>query len=218
MSMPRAIFFDWDGTLVDSYGFLEAAHNHVRAVFDLKPLEPNAFRDYFGKPRDVIYRAFYGARGEEAKIHFGDFVTRNRHLLKALPGAGALLDAVFSMGIPMGLVSNKAPDFLNGEIRNFAWEKYFVSTVGGGEAAADKPSAAPLRLALQRASLQIHFDDIWFVGDTDIDAKCAHEAGCKFIFINPDDHPPAWVSELEPYLTVKNCQALKEHLVSCHQK
>ncbi|HRQ62224.1 MAG TPA: hypothetical protein PLO23_12085 [Alphaproteobacteria bacterium] len=68
MSYPAAVFFDWDGTLVDSYGVLEAAHNHTRKALGFDPLPEGAFASYFGKPRDLRTahhgdRSFFGATG-----------------------------------------------------------------------------------------------------------------------------------------------------------
>jgi len=40
-----SIFFDWDGTLVNSLGVIVKAHNHVRVAFGLEPWE---MIDYFG--------------------------------------------------------------------------------------------------------------------------------------------------------------------------
>ena len=35
LSEPKAIIFDWDGTLVDTLPGLLTAHNHVRALYGL---------------------------------------------------------------------------------------------------------------------------------------------------------------------------------------
>jgi phosphoglycolate phosphatase len=37
-TVPRAVIFDFDGTLADSYGAITASVNHVRAANALPPL------------------------------------------------------------------------------------------------------------------------------------------------------------------------------------
>lgn len=181
---PGAVFFDWDGTLADSFAFLHGAHNHVCGVLGRPSFSLQVFEGYFGQPRDKLYREIYGEKMEEARAHFERYVLAN-HLsgLKPAEGAEALLRTLRGMEIPCGVVSNKKRSLIEAEIANFGWEDFFVSVVGAGEAEADKPSPAPLLLAVERSSLTVPMSDIWFVGDTDNDLICAEQAGCVPVLI-----------------------------------
>ncbi|MCC6597423.1 MAG: HAD family hydrolase [Alphaproteobacteria bacterium] len=185
---PHAVFFDWDGTLADSFLFLHSAHNHVckalgRPAFDLK-----AFEGYFGQPREKLYKELYGEKMEEARTHFEHYVLNN-HLagLKPAHGAEDLLKTLYDRRIPCGVVSNKKRNLIEAEIKNFGWDDFFISIVGAGEAEADKPSPAPLLLAVERANLMnIPMKNMWFVGDTDNDLLCAIGAECVTVLIERD--------------------------------
>lgn len=215
-SKPAAIFFDWDGTLVDSFSFLEAAHNHVLAQYDLPIFEKGGFEQYFGKPREEIYPALYGDKADEARGVFEGFVRDNhKRLLEPMVGAFKCLEAVHDAGIPMGVVSNKLPDFVNAEIDHFGWRPFFKSSVGAREAAQDKPSAAPLILGLERSEISVDMADVWYVGDTHIDQKCAVAAGATFVFIDHDDVGRADGMETAPDITLKNCQDLADLVLQC---
>lgn len=184
LAKPEAVFFDWDGTLVDSFRFLHAAHNHVRGILGIEPFSLDVFEGYFGQPREKLYRELYGEYIEDAKTHFEAYVRAN-HLegLKPTEGAQALLEALHQMAVPCGVVTNKKADLVAAEIQNFGWDKFFKSVVGAAEAEADKPSPAPLHLAVERAVLSCDMKNIWFVGDTDNDLACARDAGAVPVFI-----------------------------------
>lgn len=181
----KAVFFDWDGTLVDSFLFLYRAHNHTCSLLGRDNFSVKDFRGYFGQPREKLYTQLYGEHKEEAKKHFEAYVLANHtQELKAIEGSVGILKWFSKNGIPCGVVTNKKATLVRAEIEAFGWERYFCSVVGAGEAAHDKPSDAPLRLAIERAGLvDTDHSDIWFVGDTNNDLRCANTAGCPTVFI-----------------------------------
>ncbi len=81
--LPYAIFWDWDGTLVDSYSFLNDAHNHTLRTLGFEPFKGDEYKEYFGKPRETLYPAIYKDKCEQAKDVFQSYVTENSH--KILP-------------------------------------------------------------------------------------------------------------------------------------
>lgn len=183
----KAVFFDWDGTLVDSFAFLHRAHNHVRSVFGMEPFSLEVFDGYFGQPREKLYTDIYGDKREEAKTHFEAFVkAHHANDLKPIEGAEKILEWFDEMDIPCGVVTNKKSSLVKAEIEVFGWSKYFVSVVGAGEAEADKPSHAPLKLAVERAALgpDVTPENILFVGDTDNDLACANKFGAPTVLLS----------------------------------
>jgi phosphoglycolate phosphatase-like HAD superfamily hydrolase len=211
---PTGIFFDWDGTLVDSFSFLEAGHNHVLAQYGMPLFEKGGFTEYFGKPRDYIYPAIYGERAADAREKFGAFVVENhRTLLKVMPDAELLLQTIVDMGIVCGVASNKAPEFVNAEIDHFGLRKYFSSVVGAREASEDKPSSAPLFLVMERAGLSAPMETVWYVGDTENDQLCANNAGAQFIYIEHGDVIVGCDEKEKIALRVKNCRELSDFLL-----
>ncbi|HBR69556.1 MAG TPA: HAD family hydrolase [Rhodospirillaceae bacterium] len=208
LALPKAVFFDWDGTLADSFLFLRGAHSHVRNALGLSDLTAEQFDGYFGMPREVLYREIYGDEMELAKQIFEAYVRENHTQLEPLPGAGELLTAVAGHGITMGAVSNKKGDFIRDEIAHFGWQGHFASVVGAGEAARDKPAPDPLLLAIERASLKLPLADIWYVGDTETDLRCSQEAGCVSVFIQHKESDKALIEAYKPALVVRNCHEL----------
>lgn len=217
--MPKAIFFDWDGTLVDSFAFLEAAHNHVLQTYDRAPFSPGAFKEYFGKPREEIYPALYADKADEARGKFEAYVKENNtKTLKPMDGAEELLQTLENLNITMGVVSNKLPEFINAEIDHFGWRKYFASSVGAKEAANDKPSPDPLLLGIERANIEPNMHQIWYVGDTEIDQGCAKAAQSFFIFIQSYDQLTPPTLSANEGLIVKNCTEFADLLLQYTKK
>lgn len=183
---PHGIFFDWDGTLVDSFAFLTKAHNAVKAEMGLPLFAGDEFLRYFGVPRDKLFLDIYGEHAEKAKDAFADYYNAN-HLkeMVIMEGVVEMLDTIASLGIPMGVVSNKRGDFLRAEVEYLGWKKYFGNAVvGAGDAPADKPNPAPLVLGVSKYG-NMEIGGIWYVGDTHIDVECARAAGCSCILVAP---------------------------------
>ncbi len=220
LDQPKAVFFDWDGTLVDSFAFLHAAHNHTRAQFGMEPFELEVFEGYFGQPREKLYAEIYGPENiEAAKGHFEAFVYANHaDGVKPIDGSADILKTLKQLGIPCGVVTNKKQELVSAEIKNFGWQDHFVSVVGAGEAEADKPSPAPLLLAIERADLNLPANDIWYVGDTDNDLVCSNEAGVKTILIAPQPQTADLLANHKVDLHKNNCSEFAEFLLQYEVK
>lgn len=214
LKKPAAMFFDWDGTLVDSFSFLEAAHNHVLEGYGMQVFEKGGFIQYFGKPREEIYPAVYGEKADDARGKFEQFVIDNhKTMLDPMDDTEMLLKTVHSVGVQAGVVSNKKAEFVNAEVDYFEWRKFFLSVVGAREAANDKPSPEPLFLGIERANIGADMSEIWYVGDTVIDQECARRAGTPFVYINHHDEEQNAVLDNKPDLVVKNCKELADFLL-----
>ena len=210
----KAVFWDWDGTLVDSFSFLHKTHNHVRGQFGMPTFTTEEFENYFGKPREKLYRDIYGVDNiEQAKEHFEAFVLAHHHEIQPMNGAQKLLQTFYDIKLPMAVVTNKKGPLVEKEIKNHGWGHYFVTTVGAGEAEEDKPSPAPLLLAIEKSGLDIGSHEVLFVGDTENDVLCAHEAGSKIAFIEEDLEKHAIAKEYDALLMFRNCDEFTDFLL-----
>ncbi len=175
---PRAILFDWDNTLVDSWATIHEALNLVMAAMG-KPLW--TIEETRRRVRLSLRESFpvhFGARWEEARqIYLDHFRAIHLDRLASLPDRGELLRGLAAEGIFLGIVSNKTGALLRLEAERLGWSGFFGSLVGAGDAVVDKPDAAPVRLALAPSGVAAG-EAVWFVGDTGVDMECAHNSGC----------------------------------------
>ncbi len=211
---PDAVFWDWDGTLVDSYGFLNDAHSHTLMALGFKPFKDGEYKQYFGKPRETLYPAIYKDKCEEAKEIFGKYVVENSHKIPIIPDGKIVLEYFHAQNIPMGIVSNKKAELITLEVAHLGWQKYFPTIVGAGDAEADKPSPTPLLLALGRADIDPKTSNVWYIGDTENDLACAQSAGCESLFLTGHDDTQALLQKYAPIITFENYSQLKEILVA----
>lgn len=184
LQKPDAIFFDWDGTLVDSLPALNEYYNHVLNAFSKPPITIEQAKSNIRRSAREVFPEVFGNQAEEALAVFYDFVTK-KHLehLEAFADSHSFMDELSTLDIQLGIVSNKKHSFLLKEITHLGWDKYFVSNIGAGEAAKDKPEPDPLLLAASKIGLSPDTHEIWYVGDTETDMMAAVAAGFQPIFI-----------------------------------
>ena len=130
----KAAFFDFDGTLADTFDCLEQTHQRVMEKLGVpSPKKAGWFHDYFGKERTFIYNSLYGAdKAEEARAIFTDYVrNHSADLVRPLEGAEDILKFLQAHGIPMTIVTNKAYDIVIKEIEAFGWNHYFPRPLSG---------------------------------------------------------------------------------------
>jgi phosphoglycolate phosphatase len=178
IARPRAILFDWDNTLVDSWATIHEALNAVMVAME-KPLW--SLQETRARVRLSLRESFplhFGDRWEEARqIYLDEFRAIHLERLSPLPGRSELLQKLAGEGIFLGVVSNKTGALLRCEAERIGWSTLFGSIVGAGDATADKPDPAPVALALQPSGIP-GGEAVWFVGDTGVDMACARNSGC----------------------------------------
>ena len=175
---PRAILFDWDNTLVDSWATIHEALNICMAAMGKPAWALSETRERVRLSLRESFPIHFGERWEEARqIYLDSFRSIHLERLAALPGRGELLRSLAAEGIFLGVVSNKTGSLLRLEAKQIGWSAYFGNVVGAGDASADKPDAAPVRLALASSGIEPGAA-VWFVGDTGVDMECAGNSGC----------------------------------------
>src|SRR5947209_6091206 len=205
---PRAIIFDWDNTLVDSWPTIHAALNTTLTTMGHAPwtLEESKERVRLSL-RDSFPRLF-GNRWEEARrVYLDAFLAIHLERLTVLPGILELLEHLAAGGFHLAVVSNKTGPILRREAEHLGWTRYFRHLVGATDAAADKPDIAPVLMALNGAPVRAG-PEVWFIGDTAVDMQCALNSGCVPVLLGPSDPASAEFSEFEPALAFDDSAAL----------
>ena len=125
---PRAILFDWDNTLVDSWVTIHEALNITMAAMD-KPLW--SIEQTKERVRLSLRESFprhFGERWEEARrIYLDKFSAIHLDRLAALPGRGELLEGLAGEGIYMGVVSNTTGALIRHEAVEMVSWKWVVA-------------------------------------------------------------------------------------------
>jgi phosphoglycolate phosphatase len=183
---PSLLLYDWDNTLVDGWAGIAGALNAAFVAFD-KPLW--TVQDTKNRVRVSLKESFplmFGDRWEQAReIFYAAFNEKHLEYVQPMPGAADALMAAAAW--PQGVVSNKAGDFLRKEVTHLGWDRHFGTVIGAGDASADKPSPAPIFMALDRMGRKAD-PTVWYLGDTALDMVAAKAAGITAVLVGDASH------------------------------
>lgn len=189
LTPPRAVVFDWDNTLIDSWTCIQAATNATLKHMGHAEWTMEETRARVAKSLRDSFPVLFGDRWEEARDHFyATFRAIHLDYLQPLPCSAEMLAELQAHGLWLAVVSNKNGGFLRREAEQLGWSRYFGRLVGATDAAADKPSPAPVAMALEGSGIAPG-PEVWFVGDAAIDMECALNSGCTPVLVRPE--PPA---------------------------
>jgi phosphoglycolate phosphatase len=181
MTAPRAIIWDWDGTLADGWPAVTAAVNQAFAAFGMPHWSEAETRARARRSLRESFPPIFGADWRRAAAIFQQ-AHLETHLTHLAPMPGAQLALAVSADLPQAVVSNKDGAPLRRECEQLGWTGHFRAVLGAGDAEADKPHPAPFALALA-AIAEPPGPDVWYVGDTAIDIEGARAAGLRAILV-----------------------------------
>ncbi|HYH06746.1 MAG TPA: HAD hydrolase-like protein [Thermoanaerobaculia bacterium] len=174
----RAVLFDLDGTLVDSYTALTEAVNHARRTHGLHELSSVRIREFVGDGVErLLQRAF--ERPDISTSIIDAFETRYDEVCceesKVLADVDATLDKLHELGIAMAVCTNKPTVFSKKILDFLGLSRYFAAIIGPDVAGARKPDAKHLQVTLD--AVQCAREEALFVGDMPIDVRAARNSG-----------------------------------------
>ncbi|MFV9875189.1 MAG: HAD family hydrolase [Rickettsiales endosymbiont of Dermacentor nuttalli] len=176
---PKAILFDWDNTLADTWILLKQASEHMLEQMDIIPTPEITNKLYTHKSMRELLPEIFGVRWQEAAhIYQAAYRKLRENNLSLLPLAKEVL--LFLQNNPqihVGIVSNKVGTSLREEVSLLELNHFFTKLIGSQDTTEDKPSVMPVLAALEGSNIEIG-QDVWFIGDSIIDIQCAHNANC----------------------------------------
>jgi HAD superfamily hydrolase (TIGR01509 family) len=204
----RAVLFDWDGTLLNSYAADVRAYLSMFRALEIKWTErevnlhysPNWYR---------VYRA--------ALLPRSKWIEANRLWARAyklerpplLPGARHVLRRL-AAEFDLGIVTSGNRARVRRQLRGFGLADYFSACVCSEDAAKKKPHPAPLQLALKRLGLPP--EQCVYVGDTAEDMEMARRAGVRAVGVLGPFPTAARIRAAKPEILLDSIRELPRHL------
>ncbi len=204
----RAVLFDWDGTLLNSYEADLRAYLSMFHALGINWTERELALHY--SPNWLrVYRAAELPRSKW--IEADRLWTRAYKLEKPPLLAGArhivrLLARKFELGI---VTSGNRPR-VRRQLREFQLVNYFSACVCSEDASQRKPHPAPLQLALKR--LRRAPEHCVYVGDTAEDIEMARRAGVRAIGVLGPFPTAARLRAAKPAVLLNSVQELPQYL------
>jgi HAD superfamily hydrolase (TIGR01509 family) len=206
----RAVLFDWDGTLVNSYAADSRAYLAMfRAMGIDWGLEELA--RHYSPNWHRVYRAarLPGSKWAEADRLWGlAYARENPQLLPGARRTVQILDRTFQLGI----VTSGNRRRVRRQLREFRLTNYFSACVCNEDAPKRKPHPAPLELALER--LRARPENCVYVGDTAEDIEMARRAGVRPIGVLGPFPTSDRVRAARPDAILRSIRELPAHLRS----
>ncbi|HEX3528440.1 MAG TPA: HAD-IA family hydrolase [Thermoanaerobaculia bacterium] len=184
-SLPAALVFDLDGTLIDSRHDITTAVNRTRGRYDLPPLQLEEVVGMVGEgARLLIERAFpelpADRRDEALVLYLAAYRDVCLDETRPYPGVPEML-AALAERYPLALLSNKGEELSRLILAGLGLDSFFREVLGGDSLPSRKPDPAGLRQLAERLGTPV--DRLLLVGDTRIDAETAQAAGCPFALV-----------------------------------
>ncbi len=178
---PRAVLFDWEGTLVDFQWNLAQAVDHAQNELVSLGLDRASLENHYAllRNKSVVAASAGGvdwrvARDAVDRVYDRyDYDALSRWSLR--PGARSTLQFLGDRQIAAGLVTNIGRRAVERALSKFELETAFRVVVTRDDVSMLKPETEGILAAL--STLGVSPDAALFVGDSTSDARAANKAG-----------------------------------------
>jgi phosphoglycolate phosphatase len=206
----KAVLFDWDGTLLNSFAADERAYRAMFQALGVAFTAEDLARNYHPN----WYRVYRAANIHRSRWDEADRIWRDAYAQenpKLLPTARAVLRNL-ARRFTLGLVTSGSRDRVCIQLENLQVGKHFAVRICAEHASPRKPHPAPLKMALRLAGFSP--EDCVYVGDSAQDIEMARRAGVRSIGI-PGPFPTEHVLRAaRPDLLLDSLKDLPGHLTS----
>jgi phosphoglycolate phosphatase len=191
MTLPKAVIFDLDGTLIDSAPDLCFALNRLLANEGRRELTLKEVIGMIGDGVPKLVERGYKATGDlpepddlsdKVGVFGRDYEINATAHTSLFAGALDVLGALREAGVLIGLCTNKPVQATLEILAEFEVEGFFTSIVGGDTLnGVRKPDPRHLQAVLE--DLNVTADEAVMVGDSANDINVAKNAGVKAIAV-----------------------------------
>jgi 2-phosphoglycolate phosphatase len=172
----RAIIFDLDGTLADTFPLIVSAWNAAISPHTGKTYSDAEVIARFGIPDPaMIRREIAPELGDHAVEVYHQHYQREHEIVKPFDGIAQMLEALHRRAVPLGLMTGKGRRSAKITLQSLGWNDIFGAVVTGEDIEHQKPDPSG-PLAASRM-LNIPPAECAFVGDSPADIGAGKAAG-----------------------------------------
>lgn len=204
------VFFDWDGTLLDSFAADASAYRYMFDALGMNWSMEELKRSYSPNWHHV-YRAAHlpRAKWEEADRLWRRFYQKQVPELQ--PGARSVLQRL-DRRFKLALVSSGSRSRVRKQLRDHNVSAMFLIKVCCEDAPRRKPHPAPLRMALEK--MRARRQASVYIGDAPEDIEMAHRAGVRAIGVLGGSPVPERLRAASPDALIETIRDLPNLLKS----
>jgi len=205
-SSVRGVLFDLDGTLIDSAPDLAAAVDVMRVRRGFSSLPLVHYRPHTGSGARGMLRAAFEVTPEHdgyellKEEFFAEYAGCLMQRTQPFAEVSSLLAQLQGIGMPWGVVTNKAQRFTTPITRSMAIFDSASVVISGDTTAHAKPHPEPLLEAARRLGLPPSV--CVYVGDDERDIRAGKAAGMRTVaarygYLGPEANASAWGADAE---------------------
>jgi len=223
MKKLTTIFFDLDGTLIDTAPDLAKALNQLLANYQRPTLEFAKIRPFASSGSKGLLKLGFNIEPDhpdfpqlrqEFLALYDDFITDQTVLFD---GILDLINAIEALGLLWGIVTNKPSGLAEKLLQHFELLEHSACCIGGDQVQKPKPAPDSLLFACQQISVKP--DECIYIGDHRRDIAAANAANMLAIavlygYIPYHENPLSW----KAYAYAKNSQEILEKIKQLHVK
>ena len=205
----RAVLFDVDGVLVDSYAAHRRSWQRLAAEEGL-PFSAEEFRRSFGRTSRESIAFFWPGRASEA----ARLDARKEELFRAeiserfptMDGASELVQALHAAGFALAVASSAPPENVELTIQRLGVRGCLAAAVTGRDVSRGKPD--PQVFLLAAARLGVPPERCVVVEDAPVGVAAAHAGGMKAVALLSTGRRREDFDAVEPELVVSSLREL----------
>jgi HAD superfamily hydrolase (TIGR01509 family) len=176
----RAVLFDLDGVLIDSFEVWLAVVNATARKFGAPGISREGLRPIFGQGISDDMRNLYpGRTRREILAAYDEAMPACSTNVQVNPEAVAALGLLGAQGVKRAVVTNSQASIAKAVLDATGLGLHLDAWAGVADGLKEKPAPDLLLHALER--LRIRPEHTLMVGDTDYDERAARAAGTRFL-------------------------------------
>jgi phosphoglycolate phosphatase len=176
----KLIFYDLDGTIIDTRKDIARAANYMREQMGLIPLEEKTVERYVGRGLQYLIEGCLETKDQKAVDKGAKFYRRHyeEHMLdhsRVYPGVVEVLEHFKDRS--QAVVTNKPNPFTDDMLEALKIRPYFSYVIAGSSEYPKKPNPAAIHALMKKT--QSTASEALFIGDSLIDIQTCRNAGIR---------------------------------------
>lgn len=206
--MIKAMFFDLDGTLVDTLPLYIRSYDRALRELGVVLSDKEIVATCFGQTEADICRSLgLPNKVEQFTATYFSGVKQHFKEAKIFPGVMDCIDWARKQGIKLGIISFAYNWYVDGMVEALELRPYFEIILGHNDVSKPKPDPESIMLACNKLSMSP--EETVMIGDSSSDIKMGKAAGSQTVLYHPTEYSLFY--NLETLMESKPGKCIKDY-------